>query len=152
MLGGALDRHQQRQQALAVLGAGIFLQGLAERQMLGLGLGRQPRRVGRQEGERGVLVLAVLREIEMHAPDQVPGRMTALEELLHGELGWRQLGIEGRIHASPQIGQDRRRQVFRAGHGRNGRGHRVQLAVGGDRHRRFAPPSPMPGRAHNAVT
>ena len=31
LLGGALDRHQKRQQALAVFRAGIFLQGLAER-------------------------------------------------------------------------------------------------------------------------
>ena len=137
MLGGALDGHQQRQQALAVPRTGIFLQSLAERQMLGLGLSRKPRRVGRKKRERGVLVLPVLGEIEMHAPDQVPGRMTALEELLHGELGLRQLGIEGRIHASPKIGQDGRRQVFRADHGRNGRGHLVQLAVRGNRHRRL---------------
>ena len=69
--------------------------------MLRLGLGRKPRRVGCQERERGVLVLPVLGKIEMNAPHQVPGRMTALEELLHGELGLSQLGIEGRIHAAP---------------------------------------------------
>ena len=108
--------------------------------MLGFGLSRKPCRVGRQERERGVLVLPVLGKIEMHAPDQVPGRMSAFEELLHGELGIGQLGIEGRIHASPKIGQDGRRQVFRAGHGRNGRGHLVQLAVRGNGHRRLGTP------------
>ena len=101
MLGGALDGHQQRQQAFAVPRTGVFLQSLAERQMLRLGLGRKPCRVGRKECERGVLVLPVLGKVEMHASDQIPGRMTAFEELLHGELGLRQLGIESGIHASP---------------------------------------------------
>ena len=73
----------------------------------------------------------------MHAPKQVPGWMSAFEELLHGEIDVSQLGIEGRIHASPKTGQDARRQVFRAGHGRNGCGHRIQLALRGNRHRRL---------------
>ena len=105
--------------------------------MLGLGLSRESGRVGRKKRERRFFVLPVLREVEMNAPNQIPSRMTALEELLHGEPGLHQLGIKGRIHTSPKIGQDRRRQVFRAGHRRNGRCHRVQLAIGGDRHRRL---------------
>ena len=71
ILGGALDGQQQRQQALAVPRAGIFLQGLAERYMLGFGLSRKPRRVGRQERKRRDFILPVLGKIEMHAPDQV---------------------------------------------------------------------------------
>ncbi len=105
--------------------------------MLRLGLSRKSCRVGRKKREWGVLVLPILREVEMNAPNQVPGRMTALKELLHGELGLRQLDIKSRIHASPKIGQDGRRQVFRAGHWWNGRCHRVQLAVRGDRHKRL---------------
>ena len=90
-----------------------------------------------QKREWGVLVLPVLGKIEMNAPNQVPGRMTALQKLLHGEPGISQLSIEGRIHALPKIGQDGRRQVFPANHRRNGRGHRVQFAICGDRHRRL---------------
>jgi hypothetical protein len=67
------------------------------------------RRVGRQEGEGGVLILAIFGEVEMDTSHEIPGRMTALEELLQGQLGLRQFGIEGRIHAAPEIGQDLRR-------------------------------------------
>ena len=53
MLGGALDRYQQRKEAFAVPCAAILLHGFAERQMLRLGVGRKPCRVSRQERERG---------------------------------------------------------------------------------------------------
>ena len=65
----------------------------------------------------------------MDAADQVPGRMSALEELLHGEPGVSQFGIKGCIHVSPKIGQDIRRQVFAARHGRNGRRHMVKFTI-----------------------
>ena len=147
LLGGALHRHQQRQQALAVFRAGIFLQGLAERQMLRLGLRRQPRRVGGQEGERGLFVLAVLGEIEMHAPDQIPGGMTGFEEVLNSNAGFGQFNIEGRIHASPEIGEDRSRQVLRTGHGRNRGGQFVQFVFGGNRDGRLGPPLADTGKS-----
>src|SRR6266850_1788637 len=41
-LGGALDRQQKRQQPFPVFRAGIFLQSLAERDMLGFGFSRKP--------------------------------------------------------------------------------------------------------------
>ena len=75
LLSRALNRHQQRQQTLAAFGAGVFLQGLAQRQVLRLGLRRQPRRVGGEEGERSLFILPVLGEIEVDASDQVPGRV-----------------------------------------------------------------------------
>ena len=153
LLGGALDRHQQRQQALAVLRAGIFLQGLAERQMLRLGLRRQPRRVGRQERERGVLVLPVLGEIEMHASDQVPGGMPRLEEFLHRELRLRRAR-----HRRPHPWRARDRpgpapsDIPRRSWAAR-RGHPAQLVL------RRAPEPPAscaprryPGSAHSAVT
>jgi hypothetical protein len=65
--------------------------------MLRLRLNREPRRVGRQECKRRLFVLPFLGEIEVHAANQVPGGMAAFEELLHGELGYGQFGIEGRI-------------------------------------------------------
>ena len=137
VLGGALDRHQQRQQALPVSRAGVLLQGLAKRQVLGLTRGRQLGRVGRQKGEWGSLVLPVLGEIEMHPPNQVPRGMTVLKKRLHRELGFSQLGIKGLIHAAPQIGKDSRRQILGSDHRRRGCRNRVQLAFRTDRHRRF---------------
>src|SRR5215472_7324115 len=105
MLSRALDRHQKRQQALAVLCPGVLLQRLAERQMLRLRLKRKSRRVGRQECERRVLVLPILREIEVYPAHKVPGGMAAFEELLHCELSDSQFGVEGGIDAVPQVGQ-----------------------------------------------
>ena len=137
MLSGTLDGHQQRKQAFAIPRAGIFLQGLAKRQMLGLGFGRKPRCVGRKKRERGLLVLAVLCKVEMNTPHQIPGMMTALEKLLHCELGFSQFGIEGQIRVSPQLGQHVRRQIFRASHWWDGRSHRVDLPVRGDRYGRL---------------
>ena len=51
--------------------------------MLGPGRSRKSGRVGRKKREWGVLVLPILREVEMHAPHQVPSGMTALEKFLH---------------------------------------------------------------------
>ena len=152
VLGGALDRHQQRQQALAVLRAGIFLQSLAERQMLRLGLRRKPGRVGREKRERRLLVLPVLREIEMHASNQVPGRMAALEELLHGELGFRQLGIEGCIHARQRSARTAAVRYSAPVMGGTAAAILLQLAVRGRGHGGLLPASPIPGSAHSAVT
>jgi hypothetical protein len=50
MLGRALHWHQQRKQALAALRTRVFLQGLAEQQMLRSSRRRKPR-VGRQKRE-----------------------------------------------------------------------------------------------------
>jgi hypothetical protein len=41
----------------------------------------------RDKREGSVLVLAIFREIEMDATDQVPGRIARLEELLDGKPG-----------------------------------------------------------------
>ena len=110
--------------------SGIVLERLAERQMLHLCLDRKPGRVGRQERERCVLILPVLGKVEVHAADQVPGGMATFKEFLCGEPGLGQLGVEGRINATPQIGQYGRGQVFGAGHWRSCRGHSLQRAVG----------------------
>src|SRR5215471_12117514 len=85
LLCGALDGHQQREEAFAVPCAGILLHRPTERRMLRLGLGGKPCRVSRQESERGFFVLPIFREVEMNSPDQVPCRMTGLEKRLHGE-------------------------------------------------------------------
>jgi hypothetical protein len=63
--------------------------------------------------------------------------MAAFEELLHGELGYGQFGIEGRIDAMPQVGQQGGRQIFCAGHRRYREGHLLQLTVRWCWHRRL---------------
>ena len=85
---------QEREEPLLVGRARVLAQRLAERQVLGLAVRREPAGVGREKGEGRLLVLAVLGEVEVHPPDEVPGRVQALEEVLDrglrlGELAWR---------------------------------------------------------------
>ena len=86
--------------------------------MLRLALGRQARGVGGQEGERCVRVLAVFRQVEMHAADQVPGRVARFEEGLERQLGRCQFLVQGGIQLVPQCGQQLGRKVFCACYGR----------------------------------
>src|SRR5262249_32134382 len=104
----------------AVTGAGVLVESLAERQVLSLCLSRKSCRVGGNKCEWSFLVLAVFRKVEVHASNQVPGRMTAFEKLLHAELGFSQFGIESRIDASPKMSKASRRRVLCPGHGGNG--------------------------------
>jgi hypothetical protein len=67
-LGSTLNRHKQRQQTLAILGPGIFLQGRAKWHVLRLGLRRQPCGVGGKEGEWRFFDLPVFREVECTRP------------------------------------------------------------------------------------
>jgi hypothetical protein len=61
--------------------------------VLGLAVRREPARVGSEEGEGRLLVLAVLGEVVVHPPDDVPGRIHALEEFLDRGTG---LGLRPR--------------------------------------------------------
>ena len=117
-LGGALHRQQQRQQLLAIGRAGVFAQRLAERHVLRARLGGELRRVGGEEGERRVGVAAVLRQIEVHAADQVPGRIQPLEKALQVGLCRGKRRGQRRGDLLPQRAQHVRRQVFRARHHR----------------------------------
>ncbi len=84
---------------LAVGRPGVFAQGLAQRQVLRLRLRRQLRRVGGHEGEGRVGVATVLRQVEMHAADQVPGRVQALQKALQIGLATR----PGLAHRPPPV-------------------------------------------------
>ena len=121
--------------------------------MLRLRLNRKSRRVGRQKRKRCVFVLSILGEIEVHAADEVPSRMTALEEILDGELGCSELGIEGGIDPMPQVRQQRRSS------GIPRRPSAELRKPSAPAHCSLAPvqpacgrPSPIPGSAHSAVT
>ena len=103
------------------------LQRLAERQVLGLAVRRQAGRVGRQESERRLLVLAVLGEVEVHLADEVPGRVQAPEELLDGGLRFGQLGGEGLTISAQSVEHDGGRQVLGAEHHRSGSGQRLDV-------------------------
>src|SRR5215207_11317444 len=103
VLGGALDGHEQREQALAVSCPCVLLQGLSERKMLRLGLSRKSCRISRKKSEGGLLISPVLSKVEMHTSNQVPGWMAAFEEVLHRELGVSAFGIKRRIQGSPKI-------------------------------------------------
>ncbi len=74
-LGGALDRKEEREELLLVGRTGVLAQCLTEREVLGLAVPGEAVRVGREEGERRLLVLAVLGEVEVDATDDVPGRV-----------------------------------------------------------------------------
>ena len=113
VFGGALHRQQQRQQFVAVCRPGVFAQRLAQRDVLGAGLSGEARRVGRHEGERLFGVAAVLRQVEMHAADQVPGRVQRVEEALQAGAGSGERGGEGLRQFVPQRQQDRRRSGIR---------------------------------------
>ena len=129
----ALDRQQQRQQLL-VRRVGVFLQRTPQGQVLGLALLRQPGRVGGDKCERSCLVLAVLGQVEVHAADEVPGRIVAPQELLNVAPRFEQFGGECRVEVLPQRRKCHPREVFRARHGWGGIGQRRQHVVSGRHH------------------
>ena len=129
----ALHRQQQRQQAVLVRRARVLAQRLPQRQMLRLGLRRQPRRIGREKCERGIGILAVLGKVEMHAAHQVPGRIAPLQELLHAAFGFGQLDCKGRVQFLPQSLKHCGRQILGAGHRRRCQRNALQFFGGGGR-------------------
>ena len=74
--------------------------------------------------------------------------MTALEELLQGDLGLRQFGIEGRIHAAQRLARTSVARYFAPVIGGTAAAilDNSPSATGGLLR------SPIPGREHSAVT
>src|SRR4029453_1056962 len=93
VLGSALDGQKQREQALSVSRSCVLLQGPAKRQMLGLGLSGQSCRISRKKREWSLFVPPVLRKVEVHPTNQVPGWMAAVEEFLHRALALAQFDV-----------------------------------------------------------
>ncbi len=75
--GGAVDGSEQGQERRPV--PGKVPERLAEGLMLRPGLAREPGRVGGEKGEWMVAVVLVLRQVEVHAPDEVPDRVLCPE-------------------------------------------------------------------------
>ena len=80
--GRALNGQEQRQQALLVRRACVFAERLTERKVLGFGVCGKPGRVGGEKREGSLIIPAVFGEIEVHAANQVPRGVAALEEVL----------------------------------------------------------------------
>src|SRR5262249_53729294 len=99
-----------RQQPILRLGSGVLFQSLAERQVLGLALRRQPARVRGQKGERCVRVLAVLGQVEVDAADEVPRRVEGFQEIGQGDACGAELLVERGVDGVPQV---RRTSAFR---------------------------------------
>ncbi len=78
----------------------------AQRQMLRLGVRREPRGVGRQKRKGRLRIVAVFGQIEVDAADQVPRRVAALQELLHAAFGLRQFDAEGGVQSLPEAAED----------------------------------------------
>ena len=99
--------------------------------MLGLGLCRQPRGVGRHEGEGMLRIVPVFRQIEMHATDQIPGRVQRFEEGL--KIGSRpQPGMPRTPHSAPSHSASRTSacQILRPRHHRRGQHESGEFSVG----------------------
>jgi hypothetical protein len=64
-------------------------------QVLRLRCRREARRAGGEEGDRRLVIVSVLRQIEMHTSNQIPRRMAKLEERLRRQLHLGPLNVEG---------------------------------------------------------
>src|SRR4051794_12721043 len=86
--------------------------------MLCFRLGGEPGRISREKGKRRVRILAIFGEVEVHASDEVPCRIAALEELLNVDLRFRKFCRESGIEFLPQRAEHLRSEVLAAGHRR----------------------------------
>jgi hypothetical protein len=102
--------------------------------MLGFGLRRQPRGVGRHEGEGLLGIAPVFRQIEMHPPDQVPGGVQSLEEALEIGSGLGQRSRERSAHFIPQRQQGIGIQILRSRHHRGCQYKGGEFRLAGGRH------------------
>ena len=103
--------------------------------MLGLGLWRQPRSVGRHEGEGSFRIVPVFRQTEMHATNQIPGGVQSLEEGLKISSRPRQRRRKCCAQFIPQREQDIRVQILRPRHHRGGQHESGDFSIGWRRHR-----------------
>lgn len=129
-----LHRQEQGQKLRLLPAAGEFRQGLRERQMLGRARSRQAGGVSGEKGEGAVRILAVLRQVEMHAPHQIPGRMPRHEKVRQRLAGSGEFVRRSGFDLGPECAQHIRRQVLRAGHRRGveAQGFESQRIGGGE--------------------
>ena len=132
-LGRTLNGEKQGEQSVSIFRAGILPQGLAERNMLSLGVRGKPRRVSGKKREGRGFIFAVFGKIEVHATDQVPRRIAPLQKLLDATLRFRQFGPKRPIEVLPEIAQDCRAQVLGACNRRRSQHELVEFRSGRSR-------------------
>ena len=115
-------RLQQLQQIRPGARTGIFAQSRAERRMTQAAAGRHAGNIGREEGEGPLRVLAILGEIEMHAPDMAPAAVPRGEKTVELRPAFGQLRPEGFRHRPPQGRENLGAEIFAATHRRRGLG------------------------------
>ena len=116
----ALHGSEQREQRRAVLGARVFLQRAAQREILRLGLVRNPVRVGGQKSKRTFRIALILGQVEGHPADEVPKGIARLEPGRSAARTGTHFSKNQRVERLPKALQRANAQVFRARHGRSG--------------------------------
>ena len=139
LLGGALHGAQQRRQRRPIPGARILLQGPAQGQVLHPALVGHPMRVGGQKSKRIGRIALVLREVEGHAPDCLPGWIARFKPACGPARSLLNCRPSVRIQAVPEPAQDLAVEVLEALHRRRGLGQTAQLGCRrfGDAQRRW---------------
>ena len=102
----------------------------AERLVLHASLGREPGNVGRQECEWVLRVALVLREVERHAADEPPLRISLAEVGLDPTRMMLDLGADERVELRPPGREDIGGEVFTTVHGRRLENLKRQVRLG----------------------
>ena len=121
---------EQGQELVAVPSTCVFADRLAERTVLRLALPGEARAVGREERERRRGIGAVLREVEVHASNDVPSGVPRAQKRLQWPVELSQLGAARRAHRLPARGERGGVQVLAAHHRWRARGERLDLGFG----------------------
>ena len=110
----AADRLEQAEQFRLV--AGVVAQRLAKRRMAQGAVFGERGDIGRHEGEREIRVAPIFGEIEVHAADQPPAAVAALEKLLQRPAAGGKLCLKRFLQGPPELKQDFGAQIFAARH------------------------------------
>ncbi len=124
-----VHRLQQFEQFRLGARVGIFAQRCAEWGVTQRAVRGDAGNVGRQKRERALRVLAVLREIEMHAPDMTPAAVACGEEGVEIEAAGRKLRLKGLRKFAPKRGERGGVEIFAAAHRRRVFGEAGEVAI-----------------------
>ena len=130
LLRGALEWHEEVKQRLPVALRGGFLERARQRAMLHLAAGARARRVGGEEGERMLLVAAVLGQVQAHLADDVPRGVARAQPVRDRTAVSADLVGERAVEVGPARGDPVGVHVLAAVHGRDGAGQPGALVRG----------------------
>ena len=118
------------EQPLPVAARGGLLERARQRTMLHPAPGARAHRVGGEEGERVLLVAAVLRQVQAHLADDVPRGVARTQPVPDRTAMGADLLGERAVEVGPARGNPVGVDVLAAVHGRNGAGHPAALIRG----------------------